>query len=95
MTPFAFPAFAEPTALDVRRSWTAAFDSYDQRTDDAYYAVMLHEDGRAAAAFMARVDLSWAGEDWTGPGFADRLKRDLHDVALRGETNTTYAGKMI
>lgn len=92
---FAFPSFAEPVVIDAQRSWTAAFDSYDQRNDDAYYVVTVHDDGRAVASFMVQVGLSWAGDDWTGPEFLPRLRSELTRVAATGTTNTSYAGAMV
>jgi hypothetical protein len=85
---FNFPQFPEPSTIDARRSWTASFDSFDQRNDDAYYVVTLSEDGREAARFMAQIGLSWAGDDWTGPDFVERVQRELHKVAVTGKTNT-------
>src|SRR5262249_45890052 len=34
---FTFPEYTQPTPLDAQRSWTATFESYDQRNDDVYY----------------------------------------------------------
>jgi hypothetical protein len=89
---FSFPQFPEPAAIDARRSWTATFDSYDQRNDDAYYIVAAHLDAREVARFVVRVSLHWAGDDWTGPAFAERLRQETHPVAVTGATNTTYTG---
>jgi hypothetical protein len=91
---FTFPPYQEPTAIDARRSWTATFDSYDQRNDDVYYVVTVHEAGREAARFMVQVGLYWAGDDWTVPGFVERLTQELHKVAATGKTNTSYTGAM-
>jgi hypothetical protein len=38
--PFEWPRFDAPTVLGGGRTWTATFDSYDQRNDDAYYVVV-------------------------------------------------------
>jgi hypothetical protein len=92
MTSAGFPTFDEPTPIDARRWWTAAFDSYDQRNDDAYYVVTVHESAREVARFVVQVSLYWAGDDWTGPAFAERLRRETHAVASTGRTNTTYPG---
>jgi hypothetical protein len=89
---FAFPQFNAPVTIDFQRSWTATFDSYDQRNDDVYYVVTLREDGREVARFMVQVALYWAGDDWTGPGFVRRLHDELHKVAVTGKTNTSYTG---
>ena len=89
---FVFPRFDEPTAIDPRRSWTATFDSYDQRNDDAYYVVSVRQDTREVTRFVAQVWLHWAGDDWTGPEFVERLRREVHAVASTGRTNTPYLG---
>jgi hypothetical protein len=92
---FTWPRFDEPTAIDERRSWTAVFESYDQRNEDIYYVVALAEDGREVARFMVRADQSRTGDDWTGPDFVEDLRRDLHRVAVTGRTNTGYTGPMV
>jgi len=89
---FVFPAFDEPAAVGRGRSWTAGFESYDQRNDDVYYVVALHQDAREVDRFVVQVSLHWAGDDWTGPDFLERLTRELHAVAATGRTNTTYRG---
>jgi endonuclease YncB( thermonuclease family) len=91
---FAFPQFQAPTAIDPQRSWTATYDSYDQRNDDVYYVVTVHEAGRDVARFMVQAGLYWAGDDWTGPGFVERLHEEIHKVAATGETNTSHTGTM-
>ena len=91
---FAFPQFDEPTPVDARRAWTATFDSYDQRNDDVYYVVTIRAEGPEVSRFMVQVWPYWAGEDWTGPGFVERLQREIHAVASTGETNTGYTGTM-
>jgi hypothetical protein len=89
---FAFPVFDEPVAIDGRRSWTAVFDSYDQRNDDVYYVVTVHGGTPEAARFVVQVPLYWAGDDWTGPEFVERLRPELHALASTGRTNTRYRG---
>ena len=92
---FTFPEFDQPTTIDAQRSWTARFESYDQRNDDVYYVVTLREDGREVARLFVQVGLHWAGDDWTGPGFVDRLHKEIHKVAATGRTNTSYSGAMV
>jgi endonuclease YncB( thermonuclease family) len=92
---FSFPQFREPMPIDTQRSWTATFDSYDQRNDDVYYVVTIREGGTDVARFMVQVGLYWAGNDWTGPGFIKRLHQELHKVAVTGKTNTSYTGTMV
>lgn len=90
---FTFPTFNE--SLGGNRSWTGVFDSYDQRNDDVYYVITILEDGKEVARFMAQVGIAWAGDDWTGPEFTERLRRDLAEVAASGTTNTSYTGPMV
>lgn len=91
---FKWPSFSEPTVIDPSRSWTARFDSCDQRNDNVYYIVTLLENGREPRRFMAQVDVGWAGNDWTGPEFAARLRERIHWVARDGVTNTSYSGPL-
>jgi hypothetical protein len=91
---FQWPAFAEAVVIDPSRSWTAAFDSYDQRHDNCYYIVTLCENGKAPRRFMAQVDVGWAGDDWTTPEFTSRLRERIDWVARAGATNTSYSGPL-
>ncbi len=81
---FTYPEFNEA-------SWSAKFDSYDQRKDDVYYVITLTDGKR----FMAEVNVAWAGDDWTTPEFTERLRKDLERVALSGKTNTTHKGGVV
>ncbi|GAA0390905.1 hypothetical protein Acor_19200 [Acrocarpospora corrugata] len=90
---FAFPEFPEPAAIDADISWTAVFESYNQRLDDVYYIVTTREGVREVARFIVMVGLHWAGDDWRGPEFVRRLRQDIHEVAATGRTNTDYRGK--
>lgn len=92
---FTFPEFSEPVAIDAQRSWTATFDSYDQRNDDVYYVVTLREVSGATMNLMVRVGLDWAGDDWTGLELLDRLRKEIHGVAATGKSNTHYTGAML
>jgi len=89
---FTWPAFNEPIVIDPSRSWTATFDSYDQRNDNCYYIVTLLESNKEPRRFMAQVDVGWAGSDWTCPDFASRLRNGIDYVARDGKTNTSYSG---
>ena len=90
-----FPKFATPTPLDAQRTWTAAFDSYDQRNDDLYYVISIHEAGREVTRFMVQLFPSWAGEDWAEPAFTEGLRAELQKHAAAGKTNTTYTGPLV
>jgi hypothetical protein len=91
---FRFPEYAVPRQIDAQRAWTATFESYDQRNDDVYYVVTIHEGARQVGSFMVQVWLSWAGDDWRRPDFEERLRQDIHEVAATGKTNTSYLGAM-
>jgi hypothetical protein len=91
---FTWPEFHEPTAIDAKASWTATFESYDQRHDDVYYVVTRLEGAQEIAQFIVVVGLYWAGDDWRGPEFVQRLRQDIHNIAVAGRTNTSYLGKM-
>jgi hypothetical protein len=90
-----FPDFPALNPLDARRSWTATFDSYDQRNDDAYYVVTIHEAGAVTATFMVQVGMYWAGDDWSGPEFLPRLKEEIQRIAATGKANTSYTGALV
>lgn len=81
---FTYPQFNEPT-------WSAKFDSYDQRNDDVYYIITLPDGKR----FMAQVSVAWAGDDWTTPEFTERLRKELERIAATGTTNTTHRGGVV
>jgi hypothetical protein len=88
---FTPPEFSEPVALDAERAWTAVYDSYDQRNDDVYFRITVRgPDGESS--LMAQIGMYWAGDEWTGPDFRERLQNELHKVALSGKSNTTYIG---
>lgn len=92
---FTFPSFDTPTSLDGHRSWTAVFDSYDQRNDDLYYVIVIHEAGREVKRFMVQLFPSWAGEDWVEPAFTQGLHAELQEHAAEGKTNTAYTGPIV
>ncbi|MBP2329189.1 hypothetical protein JOF56_009574 [Kibdelosporangium banguiense] len=89
---FTFPQFDQPNTLDADRTWVALYDSYDQRNEDAYYVITVHDGEHETARFVAKVGLWWAEDDWTSSDFVDRLRRELHHLAGEGETNTSYQG---
>ncbi|MDY0298022.1 MAG: hypothetical protein RB296_11960 [Acidobacteriota bacterium] len=91
---FTWPRFDEPIAIDERHSWTALFDSYDQRNENAYYIVTLLEPGRTAGRFMARIDMGWSGDDWTTAEFVSGVRSRVDWVARQGKTNTGYTGRL-
>lgn len=48
--------------LDDGRSWSATFDSWDERTDSAYYLVTLSDGGQAVATLMAHVSAAFSSD---------------------------------
>ena len=89
---FQWIEFSTPIAITETKSWTAIFDSYDQRNDNCYYQIWIHEQPAPPVMFMAQVRLYWAGDNWETPRFDERLKEELHQIANQGVTNTTWRG---
>jgi hypothetical protein len=87
---FSWPEFTALVPVDDARSFTAKFRSYDQRNDECYYVISLFEGQNQVGQFMAQVGLFWAGDDWTGLGFVERLQSELREVAATGRANTDY-----
>ena len=87
-----FPEYQEPVALDANLSWIASFDSYNQRTEDIYYAITVIDACGASHRFIAQVGLDPAFDDVTTRAFVVWLQDELHRVATTGITNTTYRG---
>lgn len=81
---FTYPQFNEAT-------WSAKFDSYDQRNDDVYYVITLADGKR----IMAQVSVAWAGDDWTTPEFTERLRQELERIAATGKSNTSHTGGVV
>lgn len=91
---FTWPEFISQP-LDGGRTWSAKFDSYDQRNEDCYYLVTIHEGDRVVGSFMVQAGTEFAGDDWTGPAFLEELRKRLARVAATGQTNTTYTGPVM
>ena len=92
---FSWPEF-EHVPLDGARTWSSAFDSYDQRHDDAYYVLTLREQGRETTRFMVCVGVADVKDDeWTSASFVARMKDRLHRLAASGTSNTDYTGPVI
>lgn len=89
---FQWPELTTRQRLDDLRSWTASFDSYDQRTENVYYRVRLYRGTEALRDFMVVVDTTWCGDDWTTPSFLPELTRRIAECAADGKANTDYRG---
>lgn len=86
---FRWPEYSTPIPIDDKRSWTAEFESFDQRNDDAYYVVTLYQDGEPAGKLMAQVSVYSTGNS---PGFDREVRNGIHAVATAGRSNTDYKG---
>lgn len=91
---FEWPQFEQKIPIDAARSWTATFESFDERKLDLYYIVTLHEGNKKVTRFFVCVFPWWAEENWSDPGFADHLQKAIHAVAATGRTNTDYTGSL-
>jgi hypothetical protein len=89
---FTMPEFPEPTAIDETRSWTATYDSYDQRHDVSYYMVTIHEGGHPVGRIVVEVFMFPAGDDWTTAEFVPYMREQIHQIAVEGTSNTDYRG---
>lgn len=89
---FTMPEFPEPTAIDEARSWTATYDSYDQRHDVSYYRVTIHKGAHDVGQIMVEVFMSPAGDDWGTADFVPYMRDEIHQVAVEGTSNTDYRG---
>lgn len=92
---FTWPEFEDKQSLDGSRSWTAKFDSYDQRNEDCYYGVRIFDGEQSTGEFMVRVGTEFAGDDWSGPEFVTELRSRIARVAATGKTNTDYTGYVL
>ena len=85
-----WPDFTQPTSLPNSATWTATFDSYNQRTEEVYYCITVHTLDSQPVSFMACVDYAWATDGMDEEAIAHGLKVRLGEIALTGKTNTTY-----
>jgi hypothetical protein len=89
---FEWPEFSTQQPLDGGRSWTAAFDSYDQYRENCYYLVRIFDGEQWVDEFMACVDTTWMGDDWTVPTWLPELTARIAGIAASGKTNTDWRG---
>ncbi len=82
-----FPHFSDPCLLPNGRTWTAEFESYDMRTDAAYYYVTVG--GGGASAFFVRVGARGGVPD------RDDLLAQIAVHAEAGQPNTDYEGSVM
>ena len=91
---YQWPEFAnEP--LDAGRTWSARFESYDQRHDGAYYVVTLCDGRSSGVTFMAQVSAAFPDDEWIEDQVKETLRQRIAQVAATGQTNTSYRGPVI
>ncbi|MDT3441048.1 MULTISPECIES: hypothetical protein [unclassified Pseudofrankia] len=78
---FSWPEFARNETINGERSWTAAFDSYDQYRELCYYLVKIFDGDRPVGEVRAEVGTEFAGDDWTTPAFESELRERIAQVA--------------
>lgn len=83
--PDPFPDFEEPISLPDGGSWTAVCESFDQRTDAAYYCITRR------AADGSETEL-WAKTFCPDPPTREWLLPQIQAVAVAGESDTDYRG---
>ena len=91
---FSWPEYTSEQ-LGGERSWSAKFDSYDERHDDAYYLVTVSDGDQVVATFMAQVSAAFPNDDWVDPETTNQLRARIAQVAATGKTNTTYRGPVM
>ncbi len=85
-----WPHYSIPTPLDDHTSWTAVFDSYDQRNENCYYCITVHTKNAPPISFMACLDYSWAVDGMGDAEVENGLRTRLTEIAQSGKTNTNY-----
>lgn len=78
---FSWPEFASNRPVDGGRSWTAAFDSYDQYRELCYYLVKIFDGDWQVGEGTAEVGTGFAGDDWATPAFESELRARIAQVA--------------
>src|SRR6185312_11019748 len=86
----AWPTFSlEP--LDDGRTWSATFESYDERHDDVYYVVTLSD----GTDLMAQCSTTFSSNAWIETEVRDTLRERIGRVAATGKSNTDYRGPVL
>ena len=78
-------------ALPDGRTWSATFDSYDERHDDVYYVVTLSD----GTELMAQVSATFSSDAWIDAEVRDTLRARIGQVAATGKSNTDYRGPVL
>ncbi len=82
------PQFPDMVRVDDEISWTAAFDSWDEYNNNAYYLLTVYKRGRESARFFVRLDYFGADDNAS-------IQERLTSYARDENTNTDYRGSMI
>lgn len=82
------------TTRNTGRSWTARFDSVDERKIDLYYIVTIYEGDQLTSQFYVCIFPWWSFENWNDPIYCSHLQDAIHAVAITGQTNTNYQGSL-
>ena len=77
---FVWPTFSR-LPLNAVRSWSATFESFDQRNDDCYYEVTIYEGDREVERFSITAGVGWVKDgEWTSPTFVPKLQEQLQAI---------------
>jgi hypothetical protein len=87
--PYDSPRFDSPQLLADGRTWTAKFDTFNERTYDIYY--IIHVTGLDGSDTRIVAQLSWDDGKPTDDDAA-AIERALANIAETGVTNTTNQG---
>jgi nucleoside-specific outer membrane channel protein Tsx len=85
-----WPQFSIPNSLKEGKSWTAVFDSYDQRNENCFYSITIHKKDTEPISFMGCLDYTWAVDGMSDAEIENGLRTRLAEVAQSGKTNTNY-----
>lgn len=77
-------------ALADGRAWSGTFDSYNQRTDEAYYFITIHEAGGDLPRFLVAVGLGMIRDtEFENPKFPEKLRQQILSETRRGKTGVS------
>lgn len=84
--------FPEPAELDNDLTWTAEYRGHEwARYGSFYFIITLHRVGGAATRLNVEVGDYAYGDStcrFTDDEIREMVRRELHDLAERGESNT-------
>ena len=75
-------------ALGDGRTWSGTFSSFNQRTDEVYYFITIHEADRDLPRFLVAVGIGLIpATEWETPEFPGKLRQQIVREAQKGKTN--------